>query len=118
MKLLQAIRYAARGILMFFRSERNGAIQVSVAVVTMMAGIFLHISTTDWIHVVMCIGAVFTAEMLNTAIEKLCDMVRPEKDPRVRDIKDLAAGAVLVTAIASAAIGGMIFLPYLRELAN
>jgi diacylglycerol kinase len=118
MKILQAFRYAARGILMFFRSERNGAIQLIIAVSTLMAGVFLHISTQDWIHVIMCIGAVFTAEMLNTALEKLCDMIRPEQDPRVRDIKDLAAGAVLVTAIASAAIGGMIFLPYLRELAN
>lgn len=114
MKLFQAFRHAARGILMFFRSERNGAIQVIVAVLTMMAGVFLHISTMDWVHVIMCIGAVFTAEMLNTAVEKLCDMVKPEQDPRVRDIKDLAAGAVLVTAIASAAIGGMIFFPYLQ----
>ena len=114
MKFLPAFRFAARGILMFFRSERNGAIQLIVAVATMMAGVFLHISVTDWIHVVMCIGAVFAAEMLNTAVEKICDLVKPEQDPRVRDIKDLAAGAVLVTALASAAIGGMIFLPYLR----
>ena len=114
MKLLHAFRFAARGILMFFRAERNGAVQVIVAVVTITAGFMLRISRHDWTHVVMCIGAVFTAEMLNTAIEKLCDLVKPEQDPRVGDIKDLAAGAVFVTAIASAVIGGMIFLPYLR----
>jgi diacylglycerol kinase len=113
MKLLQAFRHAARGILMFFRFERNGAIQLIIAVVVLMAGVFLKISLIDWIHVVMCVGAVFAAEMLNTAVEKLCDMVHPGEDDRVKDIKDLAAGAVLVTAIASAAIGGMIFIPYL-----
>jgi diacylglycerol kinase len=113
MKFLQAFGYAARGILMFFRSERNGSIQLIVAVVTATAGGLLRISGTDWIHVVLCIGAVFAAEMMNTAIEKICDVVQPDPDPRIRDIKDIAAGAVLLIALTSAVIGAIIFTPYL-----
>jgi diacylglycerol kinase len=115
MKLLQAFRHAARGILMFFRSERNGGIQLIVAVATLTAGALLHISATDWIHVVMCIAAVFAAEMMNTAIEKVCDIIRPEHDVRIMDIKDMAAGGVLLTALASAIIGWLIFSPYLMR---
>jgi diacylglycerol kinase (ATP) len=113
MKLLHAFDHAGRGILMFFRSERNGAIQLVIAVATLTAGGLLRISRTDWMHVVLCIGAVFTAEMMNTAIEKICDVVHPEQDARIRDIKDIAAGGVLLTAIASAVIGLIIFSPYI-----
>jgi diacylglycerol kinase len=115
MKVLHAFLFASRGILRFFRAERNGTIEFILAVVAVVAGLFLHIGREDWIHVILCIAAVFAAEMMNTAIEKACDIIQPAHDPRIMDIKDMAAGSVLLTALASAIIGWLIFTPYLMR---
>ena len=76
-------------------------------------GIGLKISTTEWIAVTGCIGLVLMAEGFNSSIEALCDKVSPEMDPLIGHSKDLAAGAVLIAAIAAAVIGMIIFLPKL-----
>jgi diacylglycerol kinase (ATP) len=62
--------------------------------------------------VVMCIGTVIAAELFNTAIEKLVDLVSPERHPVAGQVKDIAAGAVLICAVAAAIIGLIIFIPY------
>jgi diacylglycerol kinase (ATP) len=113
MKVLHAFVFASRGILRFFRFERNGYVQLLLALFTALAGMFFGITRQDWLHISICIGMVFAAEMMNTAIEKICDLIHPEQDPRIRDIKDLAAGAVLTVSLASAVIGVIIFSPYL-----
>lgn len=76
------------------------------------AGIVLGITRTEWIMVVMCIGTVIAAELFNTAIEKLVDLVSPERHPVAGQVKDIAAGAVLICAVAAAIIGLIIFIPY------
>lgn len=70
----------------------------------------------EWCWIILAIAIVWTAEALNTAFEFLADVASPEFHPTVRDAKDVAAGAVLVTAIASAIIGTVIFLPHLTNL--
>ena len=77
-----------------------------------IAGIVLGITRTEWIMVVMCIGTVIAAELFNTAIEKLVDSVSPERHPVAGQVKDIAAGAVLICAVAAAIIGLIIFIPY------
>ena len=77
-----------------------------------IAGIVLGITRTEWIMVVMCIGTVIAAELFNTAIEKLVDLVSPERHPVAGQVKDIAAGAVLICAVAAAIIGLIIFIPY------
>lgn len=77
-----------------------------------IAGIVLGITRTEWIMVVMCIGTVIAAELFNTAIEKLVDLVSPERHPVAGRVKDIAAGAVLICAVAAAIIGLIIFIPY------
>ena len=82
------------------------------AMAVIIAGIVLGITRTEWIMVVMCIGTVIAAELFNTAIEKLVDLVSPERHPVAGRVKDIAAGAVLICAVAAAFIGLIIFIPY------
>ena len=82
------------------------------AMAVIIAGIVLGITRTEWIMVVMCIGTVIAAELFNTAIEKLVDLVSPVRHPVAGRVKDIAAGAVLICAVAAAIIGLIIFIPY------
>ena len=77
----------------------------------MSAGFYFHISPAEWTITGASIAIVLSAEMLNTAIEKLCDLVQPEVHPQIKIIKDLAAAAVLWLSIGSAIAGLVIFLP-------
>ena len=81
--------------------------------VVTIAGIHFGITPTEWCIVIICFGLVLAAEGFNTAIERLVDLVSPDYHPIAGDVKDVAAGAVLICAIAAAIIGGIIFLTYL-----
>ena len=87
-----------------------------MTVLVIIAGLLFHISTFEWIAVFFAIGLVLAAEAINSAIERLSDVVQPEKDDRIRDVKDISAGAVLVCAITAAIIGIIIFLPKILML--
>jgi len=80
------------------------------------AGFFFHLSGWEWCWIVLALSIVWTAEALNTAFEFLADAASPNFHPLVRDAKDVAAGAVLITAIAASIIGAIIFWPYLAKI--
>ena len=111
MKTIRSFKYAAEGVLLFFRYERNGRVQLLAAVLTITLGLWLHITPAEWIAVLLCISAVFSLEMINTALEKLCNLIQPAYHPAVKVIKDISAGAVLLSAVASLIIGIIIFVP-------
>ncbi len=77
---------------------------------------WLKVSAAEWLVVLLCCGAVLGAEMFNHAIEKLCDLVHPGQHPVIRVVKDVAAGATLLTCIVSVLAGLIIFLPRLMAL--
>ncbi len=114
--IFKAFANAFKGIAQFFLHERNGKIQLLVAVAVIVCGYYFTISATEWIIVLLCIGAVISAEMMNSALEKLCDLVHKEYHPTIKIIKDVAAAAVLWLAIISVIIGIIIFLPKLIAL--
>jgi diacylglycerol kinase len=110
------IRHAFNGLGLFLRSESNGRIHaLATAIVTGMAA-WLGCSAVEWALLALVIAMVWITEMLNTAIEKIMDYVQPEIHPKVKWIKDVSAGAVLVAAIAAVAVGGLILLPKLLAL--
>ena len=74
-------------------------------------GLILNISVGEWFVCIICFAIVISAEMFNTAFEQMVDIAMPEKDPRAKFVKDVAAGGVLVMAIASLVIGLIIFVP-------
>lgn len=113
---IQSFGYAWKGIRSFVTQEHNAWIELAIAVFTLIAGYLFEIRTIEWIAVIFCIGMVLAAEAINTAIERLVDMVSPEKNPSAGNIKDIAAGAVLICSIAAIIIGIIIFLPYVLRL--
>ena len=115
-KQLRSFGYAWKGIQSCVGKEQNLSFHLIAAMAVIIAGIVLGITRTEWIMVVMCIGTVIAAELFNTAIEKLVDLVSPERHPVAGQVKDIAAGAVLVCAVAAAIIGLIIFIPYFSGL--
>lgn len=113
---LKSFRHAFRGVALLLKGEHNAWIHLTVALLVIAAGCFFRITTGEWIAVVIVIGLVFMAEAFNSAIEALCDHVTPHYSPTIKRIKDLAAGAVLIAAIAAAIVGLIIFLPKLLIL--
>src|SRR5699024_12017447 len=77
-----------------------------------IAGIRLEITRTEWLVILLCFAMVLAAEAFNTAIERLVNLVSPDYHPVAGDVKDIAAGAVLICAIFAAIIGLIIFVPY------
>ena len=110
-KRARSFKFAFRGIARLIRYEHNAWIHSCAAIAVIIAGIALDISRTEWVAVVLSIGLVMAAEAVNSAIEALCDLVSPGYNEAIKHTKDLAAGAVLILAIAAAIIGCMIFLP-------
>src|SRR6056297_823375 len=88
-------------------------IQLVIALMVFTAGWFFNISITEWLLVFLCIGIVLVAEAFNSAIEKLCDLKDDHYNSRIKTIKDISAGSVLIAAFISAVVGIIIFLPKL-----
>ena len=116
MKLLKSFGYAFAGIRSCFQSEQNFRIHLLLTIVVVVFSILFKISTIEWIAVCFCTAFVITMEMLNTAIENLCDVVHKEVHPGIEKVKDIAAGAVLVAAFFSGITGAVIFLPKIINL--
>jgi diacylglycerol kinase (ATP) len=113
---IRSFHYAIRGILRMVRCQHNAWIHAVATVAVLGAGLFLRLSRADWCWIILAISIVWTAEALNTAFEFLADAASPDFHPLVRDAKDVAAGAVLITAVASSVIGIIILWPYLEKL--
>lgn len=113
---VRSFRYAIVGIWRMIHCQHNAWIHAAATVLVIGAGLALRISPAEWCWIVLAISIVWTAEAMNTAFEFLADAASPDFHPLVRDAKDVAAGAVLVAAIAAAVIGVIIFWPHVAEL--
>ncbi|WP_308756804.1 diacylglycerol kinase family protein [uncultured Bacteroides sp.] len=111
-KQLRSFGYAWKGIRSCVGKEQNLSFHLIVTAAVVVAGFTWEITRTEWIAVILCIGAVIAAELFNTAIERLVDLVSPQRHPLAGQVKDIAAGAVLVCAIAAIIVGIIIFMPY------
>ena len=111
-KRINSFGYAFKGIASLLKREHNAWIHCMAIVVVTLAGFYFGITRTEWCIVCLCFGMVLAAEGFNTAIERLVDLVSPDFHPVAGDVKDVAAGAVLICAIAAAIIGMIIFIPY------
>ncbi len=117
-KRILSFWYAVNGIHRFFRCEYNGQIQLAAACTAIIAGFLLHIERLEWIVILLCCALVLALEMVNTAVEKVCDLVSTDYHPLIKIAKDVSAGAVLLSAFTSAVIGALIFIPKLFSLLN
>ncbi len=108
---INAFADAFNGLCESFLTQLNFRIHVFAAVISVVLGIWLHISVTEWAILVLTIAMVIVSEQINTALEYLVDFISPEYHIMAGKIKDIAAGAVLLTAIAALVTGMIIFLP-------
>jgi len=109
--VMKSFLHAFRGIAVMLRTQRNARIHLAFLVLAIGCGFWFGISMVEWCSLALAAGLVFAAEALNTALELLADAVHPDHHPLVGKAKDVAAGGVLLAAIAAAAVGAIVFLP-------
>ncbi len=108
---IRSFKFAIEGILSFFKTEHNAWIHCVAATVVIIAGFVLKVTVNEWCWLIIAIAMVLITEMINTALEVLCDLVSPGINPAIKKIKDISAGAVLMASIAAVAIGLIVFFP-------
>lgn len=114
--LPESFRFAWQGFRMAFRTQRNLRIDLIAAVLALGTAWALRLPWWELALVVGAAAAVIAAELFNSALEALVDLVQAQADPLARRAKDMAAAAVLVTALGAAAVGGLLFVPRLLRL--
>ena len=115
-KFIAGFGYAFSGLWYALRTQRNARIHVGIATLVIIAGIVLHISAVEFAVLFITISSVFTAEMFNTVFELCVDLASPAYHPVAKIAKDVAAGAVLLSAILAVVIGVFVLGPHLWTL--
>lgn len=110
---VNSFTYAIRGIISAFKTEPHLRFHLFAAVLVVGVGFWVNLDANEWSIIAICIAMVFAAELFNTAIEKLTDLVSPAYNKTAGLVKDVAAGAVLVVAIAAVLVGLLIIAPKL-----
>ena len=115
-QLKGSVTHAIHGVIVVFRSEQSFRIQVVAAALALIASVFFHITSNEFIVVILLIGAVLTLEMINSVFERIVDVFKPRIHPIVKEIKDIMAAAVLITSLIALLVGIEIFDGYLAAL--
>jgi diacylglycerol kinase (ATP) len=110
---IEKMNYAIEGVIYAVRTQKNLRFHLLAAALVLVASAILPITRIDLLFIIVVISSVLVAELLNTAIEEMINMISPDINAQAKIIKDIAAGAVLLTAIGAVAIGSLIFIPHL-----
>ncbi len=109
--LVRSFAFAIEGIIHAIKFERNIKIHMVVALVVVFLGFLYNISSLEWLLIILAIGGMLSFELMNTAVERVVDLVTSKDHPLAKQAKDIAAGAVFIYAVMSVVVGGIIFLP-------
>tara|TARA_Y100001934_G_C12151591_1_gene677596 strand:- start:304 stop:657 length:354 start_codon:yes stop_codon:yes gene_type:complete len=110
-KRIFAFRVAFEGLGLLFKESAHARIHLLAIVVVSSSAIYLNVSNSEWIALILCYGAVLSLEAMNSAIEYTLNLTHPEKHPLAKKAKDIAAAAVIIAAICSVIIALIIFVP-------
>ena len=113
---IRSFKFAFVGMWIMLKSQHNAWVHACATIGVVVTGVVVGVSSAEWCWLVLAIMAVWTAEALNTAFELLADVSSPGFHPLVKHSKDVAAGAVLISAIGAAVIGFLVFGPHLVKL--
>jgi diacylglycerol kinase (ATP) len=113
---LKSIGFAISGIRFVVATQHNAWVHATATVAVVLVGVALGISATDWLWLVAAVAMVWTGETFNTALELLCDVVSPAHNPSIGKVKDIAAGAVLICAVAALIIGALVLGPHVMKV--
>ena len=116
MRVIKSFACAFEGLKDCLLHEKNFRIQYVIALLIIIAGLSFSISKMEWLVILLCLAVVLCFEIINSAIEKLCDLVCPQFNLTIKKVKDMSASAVLLAAIISFIIGCVIFLPRIIAL--
>lgn len=108
-----SFRYAIEGLSVLLRDQPNARIHLIATVFVVVLGVYLKIEKIDWCILVVVISIVWVAEAMNSALEYLCDKVSPNIDPLIKKSKDVAAAAVLISAVCALIVGVMVLSSYI-----
>ncbi len=117
-RLFQSLREAVKGIIYVFKNEQNFRLQLTAGVLVLVLAWFFPVSKGELIVLVLLIFLVLTLELLNSAVEKLADILKPRLSLQIEIIKDIMAAMVLLSSLGALIIGLIIFWPYLIALAS
>lgn len=109
--------HAFRGLFYTWETQRHLRVHLALAALAVLLGLVLRIGATEWALLALTIALVLSLELLNTVVEAVVDLVTPDYHPLARVAKDVAAGAVLVSAMGGVAVGAFLFIPRLWALA-
>lgn len=113
--LIKSFRFAVSGLIDILKTQRNARIIFILGAIAIILGIHFKISTVEFMIIILTIGMVFMAEIFNTMVEETHNLFSEDFDPKIKMIKDMAAGAVLVSAIISLVVGYFIFIKRLLQ---
>jgi len=111
-----SFKFAFNGLCSLLKNEHNSRIHLIAAIIAIAMGIVLKINYIEWSLLIIVTGVVFLSELLNSSLESLSDIINPEWNEQIRKAKDYAAAAVLISAIISVIVGGLIFIPKILDL--
>ena len=109
----RSLRHALAGVRYAFREERNFQIELLLAIVALGLAFFFPLAASERTAIFLLIGFILSLELINTAFERLLDMLKPRVHPYVKVVKDVVAGSVLIGSVVALVVGIYIFLPYL-----
>ena len=113
---LRSFGHAFRGLKTLLQTQHNARIHALATVLVIAAGALAGLTVTEWALIALAVIGVLATEALNTAIEFLVDLASPEQHPLAAKAKDVAAGAVLIAAIGSVVVAGLVFGPHVLKL--
>ena len=113
-KRLKSFSHAFNGLKILFKEEHNSRIHFIATLVVILFAIICDLNAYEWIAIIFSIGLVITSEIINTAIENIADFICPEKNEKIKVIKDLTAAAVLISAVIAVVIGVIVFIPKIK----
>jgi len=115
-RLLKSFSYALKGLGRIFREEQNLRVQSIIAIISIVIGFILRISAVEWCLIIFAIVLVILMETMNSVVERIADILKPRIHEYVKEIKDITAGAVLLSSLLAVTIGLIIFLPYIFKI--
>ena len=115
-RTINSFKYAFNGLIDTYRTEQSVWIYIPVALLVILAGFLLKISTFEWLIIILILGIILSLELINTALEAVVDLATDKYHPLAKKAKDTVSAAVLVFAIAAVIIGLIIFIPKISLL--
>ena len=112
MAVFKSFLHAFRGIFILIKTDRNFKVHLFALIIVISVGFYLKISNYDWIIIVLTSALVLSLEAINSSLEKVCDEMTLERKESIRNIKDIAAGAVVISAISAVVVAVLIFSKY------